>query len=438
MKIRRRSIAAAVVLLLGLSACSSGSGSGDSDTLTFQSLAWQPEAVAATKQAVKDWNDENPDKPVEYVQGDWGNVQDSLVTGFEGGKAPDIIHWEGGPLQDFATRGNLLDLDGKLSKDFESDINDAAWSTVQYDGVEGTYGVPYLQETQILVANKKMLADAGIKPATIDDPWTWDEFQKYADQLTKDSNSDGKPEVYGAGMGLDNPTDRLLSLAVGLEGEYFDLSGEDGATAVFDDAEAALPEMLQKMMHEDKTLQPSMRGLSGSDVLPSFFQGKTGMIITPIYTRRSIMEGAENVEGGFDWVAMPAPAGESQDQASAAQAIAVNANTSDEETAVEFTEFLLSPERQVDYALGDWLLPTSKTALKSDELNVRENGWDVTMASANHLAEAPFQRVPGIEEWTSRVATPAFDDYFANKITTEELSKRLVDDGNEVLERYQR
>lgn len=441
MYVSRRTVAVALpgalVSVLALSACSGSDASGDGGPLTFQSLAWQPDALAATKQAVADWNEANPDRPVEYLQGDWGNIQDGLTTGFEGGKAPDIIHWEGGPFQDFAVRGNLLDLSGKLSPEFEEDINDAAWSTVQYETVEGTYGVPFLQETQIIVANKTLMDEAGIEPATIEDPWTWDEFQQYAEQLTTGGNGAGKPQVYGAGIGLRNPTDRLLSLSLGVDGQYFDLAGEN-PTAVFGEGEAALPELLHTMLHEDQTLQPSLRGLSGSDVLPSFFQGKTAMIITPIYTRRAVMEGAANVEGGFEWVAMPAPAGESQDQASAAQVIAVNSGTSDEETAVEFVEFLLAPERQVEYALGDWLLPTSLTALDSEELNTPENGWDVTMASADHLAQAPFQTVPGIEEWTSRIATPAFDDYFANKIDITELERRLVEDGNDALSRYQR
>lgn len=438
----RRSTALIAAASIGaaslITACSSGgSESGGSDEpLTYQSLAWQPDVVAAQEQAVEDWNAENPDRPVEYLQGDWGNVLDSLTTGFAGGKAPDLIHWEGGPLHDFAARGNLLDIDGLLSDEFVADINESAWSTVQYRDLEGTYGVPFLQETQIIVANKEMLDEAGIEPATIDDPWTWDEFREIAEELTLDTNNDGRPDVYGAGMGLQNPAERILGLAIGLDGQYFEWDG-DTARPVFGEGERALPELLHTMLHEDHTLQPSLRGLSGSDVLPSFFQGKTAMVITPIYTRRAVVEGAESVEGGFEWVAIPAPLGVSQMQASAAQAVAINADTSDQDTAVEFLEFLLAPERQVEYALGDWLLPTSRAALESPELSTSENGWDVAMAGADHLDQAMYQTVPGIEEFLSRIAVPALDDYFADKITIDELADRFVNDGAAVLDRYQ-
>ena len=74
-----------------------GAGGGDDQppgrsSLRFLSLAWQKESVAANKQLVEEWNKANPDIQVEYVQGSWDNVHDQLLTSFEGGEAPDIIH----------------------------------------------------------------------------------------------------------------------------------------------------------------------------------------------------------------------------------------------------------------------------------------------------------------------------------------------------------
>ncbi|MFC7640857.1 extracellular solute-binding protein [Streptosporangium lutulentum] len=61
-------------------------------SLKFLSLAWQKESIAANKQLVDEWNKANPDTQVEYVQGSWDNVNDQLVTSFEGGDPPDVIH----------------------------------------------------------------------------------------------------------------------------------------------------------------------------------------------------------------------------------------------------------------------------------------------------------------------------------------------------------
>jgi hypothetical protein len=54
------------------------------------------------------------------------------------------------------------------------------------------------------------------------------------------------------------------------------------------------------------------------------------------------------------------------------------------------------------------------------------------------LSPAPAQSVRGYPEWKDKVATPAFQEYYSGAIGLGELRKRLVDDGNRVLARYQR
>ncbi len=88
-----------------------GNGSaGGRITLRFQSLAWQEESVTANKELVKEWNATDPHVEVEYVQGSWDSIHDQLLTSFEGGEAPDIIHDASDDLADFAYGGYLADL----------------------------------------------------------------------------------------------------------------------------------------------------------------------------------------------------------------------------------------------------------------------------------------------------------------------------------------
>jgi ABC-type glycerol-3-phosphate transport system substrate-binding protein len=102
--------------LVALAACggnSDNNSSGSSDekvTLKFQSLAFQKTTVAATKKIVADWNAANPNIQVEYVQGSWDSVHDQLVTQFQGGTAPDIIHDESADITGFINQGYLADI----------------------------------------------------------------------------------------------------------------------------------------------------------------------------------------------------------------------------------------------------------------------------------------------------------------------------------------
>src|SRR6266540_6444321 len=90
--------------------------------LRFLSLAWQKESLQANKDIVAQWNKDHPNIQIEYVQGDWNSVHDQLVTGFEGGGAPDIIHYEGAALSEFTKRGYLADLSGLVTPELKSEI----------------------------------------------------------------------------------------------------------------------------------------------------------------------------------------------------------------------------------------------------------------------------------------------------------------------------
>ena len=53
--------------------------------------------------------------------------------------------------------------------------------------------------------------------------------------------------------------------------------------------------------------------------------------------------------------------------------------------------------------------------------------------SAADLTVAAFQKVTGYPEWKTKYATPALQQYFANKITLDQLGTQLVDGGKQVL-----
>ena len=102
-----------------------------------------------------EWNAAHPDVQVEYVQGSWDSVHDQLLTSFEGGEAPDIIHDASDDLADFAYGGYLADLRDLLPARLKADIPQQSWETATFG--DGVYGVPFLQEPRVLIANAKML-----------------------------------------------------------------------------------------------------------------------------------------------------------------------------------------------------------------------------------------------------------------------------------------
>ncbi|MPZ95829.1 MAG: extracellular solute-binding protein [Propionibacteriales bacterium] len=421
------SVALGAVLTLTAAACGGGDGGGSSSDgpvkLRFQSLAWQEESVKANKDLVKKWNDENPDIQVEYVQGDWGSVHDELLTSFEGGDPADIIHYEAAAIQVFAEGGYLADLDETLSDDFKGSIDEDIWETVQYDEY-GTIGAPFLLESRMALANKKLFDAAGIEVPTPEDPWTWDEFQDAAKELTTGG-------TYGVAWPLGSPANAVLNLSQSFGGGY--VTDSDGEPKVeVGDAELEVPTRIHEMLYEDKSAAPSTVGSNSTDSLPGFFEGKYAMLFGAIWLRQQMVQEAPE---GFEWVTLPPLEGsEGQAQAANPQILSVAAQSEHPEEATKFIEFFLNPDNMAALAKGDWLVPTSAGALSAlAESTGGEQDWDVAVASVDALEGAPWQKTPGFQEWLDRIATPAFQKYFADEISEDDLAKELEEGGDKVL-----
>ncbi|XQE82916.1 ABC transporter substrate-binding protein [Streptomyces microflavus] len=426
----RRAAVAATVLVLLLTGCSGTDDGRDADgtiRLRFQSLAWQKESVDANKQLVKEWNAAHPGVQVDYVQGSWDNVHDQLLTSFEGGEAPDIIHDASDDLADFAYGGYLADLRTLLPDRLKADIPEQSWRTTTFDG--GTYGVPFLQEPRVLIANSKILKASGVRIPTPEQPWSWAEFRKVSKELT------GK-DRYGVAWPLKEPVSVTLNLGLSGGGQLFHREPDGRVELRFEEGDKVVTGTIHDQVNTDRSAARTALGMGGSDALPGFFGGRYAMLPLGFAYRQQIVEQAPE---GFEWTVLPAPAGSGGPaQGVSPQTLSVAEDSPHKKEAVAFIDYLLRPPNMVRLARGDWMLPTGTTALAHPSLHTAEHGWATGTALARYLRPAPAQTVRGYPEWKDKVATPALQEYYSGAIGTDELRKRLVDDGNRVLARYQR
>ncbi|MFH8437329.1 ABC transporter substrate-binding protein [Streptomyces sp. NPDC018007] len=427
----RRAAAAVTVLALLLSACSGDGDDGrDADgtiRLRFQSLAWQRESVDANKRLVKEWNAAHPAVQVEYVQGSWDSVHDQLLTSFEGGEAPDIIHDASDDLADFAYGGYLADLRPYLPARLKADIPERSWRTTTFG--EGVHGVPFLQEPRVLIANTELLKASGARIPTPERPWSWQEFR----QVTKELTGKGR---YGIAWPLKEPVSVTLNLGLSGGGRLFHRDGDGKAVLRFRRGDGVVPGTIRDQVNADRSAARGALGMGGSDALPGFFGGKYAMLPLGFSYRQQIIQQAPE---GFGWSVLPMPAGAGGAvQGVSPQTLSVAEESPYKEEAVAFIDFLLRPPNMVRLARGDWMLPTGTRALADPSLRSAQHGWAVGAALAKGLRPAPAQSVRGYPEWKDKVATPAYQEFYSGAIDADELSERLVEDGNRVLARYQR
>lgn len=414
----------AVTVLTAAIAGAGGAGSAgagaDPITLTFQSLAFQEDTVAATESIVAAWNEANPDIQVEIRQGSWDNVNDELVTQFAGGSAPDIIHYESAGIAPFATQGYLADLSGLLSEDTTAAVSEDVWATVTTaDGA--VVAAPTLMQSYVVFANTDAIEAAGAEVPT-GETLSWDDFQALASTLTTDDQA-------GIGWGLKSPTASIMNLALGFGGDFFTTEGEE-TTFEAGDAEMEVPSRIHAMAYEDGSIDQLSLSLSGSDALAGFTAGDYAMFVGGNFYAQQLATDAPD----FAWAVLPPLAGsEGADQAANPQTMSVSAESEHVEEAAAFIDFFMGADNLAALAEGDALIPATAAAREIVATATGgENGWDAILASGEHLVAAPFQSVLEYTQWKDEVATPAFQEYFADSISVEDLQARLSDGWDDV------
>lgn len=421
---RGASIAASLTAgVLLLSACGGG-GDGDDEgaapeegnaepiTLEFQSLSDQPAAIEATEAIVAAWNEENPDTQVEIVPAGWDGIYDKLITQFNGGAAPDIIHYEAASIVPFARDGYLADLSEFMSDEFVADVPEGILAAVTVD--EQVVAYPTELQSYMVFANKTLLDAAGVEIPS-GDTMTWEEMREIAAATTAGG-------TYGLGWGLKSPTAAFMAMAPGFGGEFFEGTGSD-AELVVDDGELAIPEIVSEMNAAGQ-ISPVTLTQSGSEVLASFYAGEIAMTIQGSFQAANI---ATDAPEGFEWVVLPPLEGpEGAGQAANPQTLSVNIDSEHVEESAAFIEFFTQAENLAALNEADALIPatTSAQELMAENLS-GEPGWDVILSSGQHMTDAPYLFVDAYAQWKDTVATPAFQRFLAGETDSAALAEEL-------------
>lgn len=175
-------LAAGALVMAGCSSSSTGSTdaascapAGENVTLTFTS--WIP----GIEDAVKIWNDKNPDIQVQVQTGPSGNAgtYQNFFNQLQAGNAPDLGQIEYDALPNFRVQDGLANLgaceDVVKAKD---QFVDWTWKQVTLGTDDEVYGVPQDAGPMALFYRKDLFEQNGIAI-----PTTWDEYREAAKKI---------------------------------------------------------------------------------------------------------------------------------------------------------------------------------------------------------------------------------------------------------------
>lgn len=333
-----------------------------------------------------------------------------LQTTLAGDSAPDLFWLAQEYVIPYAAKGVLLDLSSHLQQDDRPAARLDGYfapilDTVRYQG--GVYGLPWIAQPVILYYNKKLFQEAGVPFP--DDSWTWDTFKDAAAKLTRDTDGDGKPDVYGFTLNGWPPVAMFIWQAGG------DLVGPDGTTAPIDSPEAIQAvKFYQELIYNPK-YAPPQEVINEQGFADMFKAGKVAMFMG------GASDDLDRVPGLDVGVArVPAgPKGRTTFAWTAATSVWAKTPHPKEavEALIELTEGIhhwkiVSPRQ--DHAVKEHIVQSEPR---------KEKSADVILQALPDMR--PLRIVPNYQEFDRILWEQYLDPIFRKQATPEELAPRV-------------
>ncbi len=300
---------------------------------------------------------ENFDGSVELQGYAWGEINKNYILRSRSKTLPDVGQVQGRLLPTVAAGANPVDLNEVVGREKLLEMFDAGFLAMgEVNGKQ--VGLPWITGTIGWVANKEVMAAAGIESA----PVTLEEF-KAALNLVKENVPDSVP----FGMATKNPNSILL--------DYLILAWTHGADPISSEGKAAVntPEAIAALqfmvdMVEDGLAAPE---IDRPDARRLFAQGSTAFYIDAPQARsfaRKFSGRGEEVDAAVLPMAGPvAAAGDTPVSIQWGHILTVfgDDNKSADSDGVRWVMHLLADEQLVDYAVGQSVLPATKSGQAS-------------------------------------------------------------------------
>jgi len=381
--------AVCAVLLVGCGGEGGSTGGGKvSGEISFMVFG-DPEEIQAYRDVIGAFENERPEVKVKLIEAsDRDDLIARLSTSFAGGTPPDLFLLNYRFYAQFAARGVLETVEDRVdgSDVFQQeDFYEPAMDAFRFDGALTC--LPQNISSLVVYYNKDLFRQVGV-----DEPkagWRWDDMVAAAKKLTKDSNGDGKAEVYG--LGVEPSLIRIAPFVWSNGGEL--VNDEEKPTNIALDtpeAEEALERFLQLRVVEK--VVPSEEEVKAEDDETRFQHGRMAMVLS---SRRSTP--TFRTIQGFDWDVAALPQHKEQAGILHSDAYCMTKASENKDAAWSFMEFALGPEGAPTVAKSGRTVPSLKSVAESEAF------LDPTAKPANSqvfLDTIPvIRQVPSISTW---------------------------------------
>ncbi len=284
-------------------------------------------------------------------------LNEKMLTAINGNTGPDLIvqHWDYNLT--YASGKKLVELGKTLPNVKTADLDPSLLAYGRIDG--GQYSMPLYGTSRGLGINRKLISEAGLNPDK--GPQNWAELREWAKAVTKRPGG-GMLQVSGIQL-YQNDLEAFELFTLLLQGAGGSLLTADLSAPGFAGPEGikALT-FLRDLVVTDKITDAGF-GVGPGGMANPFNQGRAAMLVAGNYsTNNALKAGIE-----FDVVPFPKESGGFTSLVDPF-CFAVRAGAPNQEAALKFVDFAMSPEQQVAFAVASKNVPTLKSAQQNKDV----------------------------------------------------------------------
>jgi len=423
-----RASAVAAALLLGMTAaCTSNSdnaddsdggatdgGGGGGGSLTYwasnqgTSIDNDKEVLTPVLEAFT----EQTGIPVELEVIGWNDLQTRIQTAVTSGQAPDVVNIGNTWAASLQATGAFMPF-GDEEMDAIGGADKFVETALATGGAEGEdpTSVPVYGLAYGLYYNKAMLEAAGVEP-----PTTWEEMVSAAQAVT-----DPATGVYGLSLASGSYTENSHFAFINGAQNGAELFDDEGSPTFTEDGTVEGIKRYLDLMQEDEVVNPSNAQYDNAALaVADFATGKAAMILTQNNAGATITANGMP-DDAFGVVALPAPSDAEDDIASHVAGInlSIFTNTDNKDGALQFVEYMTSPEVQTQLGRPFSTLPVlvDTEATFTDNTELAQTFTDIY-----NNRSAPLPLVPAEDQFENTVGK-AMNQMFATIATGGTVSE---------------
>jgi putative chitobiose transport system substrate-binding protein len=317
-----------------------------SQEVEFWTMQLQPDFTDYFNGLIAEYEAENPDVTVRWVDVPWADMQSKILTAVTAGTAPDVVNLNPDFAAQLASRNAWMPLDGKVTDIDKAVYLPNIWQANTLN--DQSFGIPWYLTTNVTLHNQDLLQAAGVEPPTT--------YAELADVARQVKDKTGKYAYFTTFVPEDSAD--VLQSFVQMGVPLVDDQGQ----AAFDTAEGRAVFQYWTDLYQQELLPREVLTQGHRRAIELYQAGEVALLSTGAEFFPTIETNAPDIAAATG--SGPQITGDTGKTNVAVMNVVIPAGTDVPDAALDFALYVTNDVNQLSFAKAANVLPSTAAALE--------------------------------------------------------------------------